>query len=271
MTKTNFPNIKMQREFFQTAVLFLVISCSVVGAISSCFAEEESVFASGEDRVKLIELYTSEGCSSCPPADFWLNKLIDNEKLWTRFVPLSFHVDYWDYLGWKDRFSRAEFSQRQRRYNSLGQAQGVYTPGMFLNGLEWRNWRNINTDDLASDTEDSKNGNLKLRYSAKTINVEFTPTSEQKIDRVYVALLGFELASSIKSGENKGRNFTHNFVVLELLTSDPQFQQGKYSANFNTFEPKLNEQSYAIAAWVTHEDDSKPLQSTGGWLSNSDK
>ena len=73
-------------------------------------------YRSGVQQTGLLELYTSEGCSSCPPADRWLSSLKDDDGLWQELIPVAFHVDYWDYLGWRDRFAARDFSQRQRRY-----------------------------------------------------------------------------------------------------------------------------------------------------------
>src|SRR5688572_1610666 len=89
-------------------------------------------------QVHLLELYTSEGCSSCPPADRWLSDLKDDPGLWKNFVPVAFHVDYWDHLGWKDKFARAAHTSRQRRYADEWGANTVYTPGLVLDGAEWR-------------------------------------------------------------------------------------------------------------------------------------
>ena len=103
----------------------------------SAFAEEIQ-FNSGNKQVALLELYTSQGCSSCPPADAWLSELKNESGLWTEFVPVALHVSYWDYLGWKDRFSKKEYSSRQRLHKGQGHVKVVYTPGFFLNGKEWK-------------------------------------------------------------------------------------------------------------------------------------
>ena len=97
-------------------------------------------FESSAEPVQLIELYTSEGCSSCPPADRWLSALERDPGLWEQFVPIAFHVTYWNYLGWSDRFGRAEFDARHRRVAANASAV-VYTPGLFVGGREWRAWR----------------------------------------------------------------------------------------------------------------------------------
>ncbi|WP_084198797.1 DUF1223 domain-containing protein [Halioglobus japonicus] len=89
----------------------------------------EQRFVSPERQATLLELYTSQGCSSCPPAERWFNTLTDSSRLWDDLVPVVFHVDDWSYLGWKDRFARAEFSQRQRRYKAEDAVQVVYPRG----------------------------------------------------------------------------------------------------------------------------------------------
>jgi hypothetical protein len=90
---------------------------SICPGAGKAFAET-STFQSGESATTLIELFTSEGCSSCPPADKWLSKFRSNPDLWSRVVPVAFHVDYWNNLGWMDRFSRPEFTERQRGYGA---------------------------------------------------------------------------------------------------------------------------------------------------------
>ena len=90
-------------------------------------------FQSGEKRVALVELFTSEGCSSCPPAERTFSKLATNPALWKTFVPIALHVNYWDNLGWKDRLAAVEFTQRQHTYASAWRADTVYTPEFVLN------------------------------------------------------------------------------------------------------------------------------------------
>ena len=110
-------------------------------------------------RVSLLELYTSEGCSSCPPADRWVSKLRDDPRLWHEVVPVAFHVDYWDYIGWPDRFASPAFGARQREYARTRHVSTVYTPGLVLAGEEWRSW--FFAPVLRVDT-DEKAGRLTL-------------------------------------------------------------------------------------------------------------
>src|SRR2546430_7383511 len=99
----------------------------------------DRVFESGPQKVHLLELFTSEGCSSCPPAEAWLSKLKSDPRLWKDFVPLAFHVDYWDRLGWRDPFAAKEWTARQYRYSATWKNESVYTPGFILDGREWTN------------------------------------------------------------------------------------------------------------------------------------
>jgi hypothetical protein len=91
---------------------------NAVAVLALLFVASQSVASlqldSGERQVTLLELYTSQGCSSCPPAERWLNTYIDNNKLWREVVPVAFHVDYWDYIGWQDTFAAAAYGERQR-------------------------------------------------------------------------------------------------------------------------------------------------------------
>src|SRR5258708_30257782 len=99
---------------------------------------EPITFQSEDTPATLLELFTSEGCSSCPPADAWMSKLKTNPGLWKRVVPVVFHVDYWNGLGWPDRFAPAANTARQHRYAAAWRSNSVYTPGFVLNGHERR-------------------------------------------------------------------------------------------------------------------------------------
>jgi len=93
---------------------------------------EPLAFQSSGNKTALLELFTSEGCSSCPPAETWLSGLKSAPGLWKEFVPVSFHVDYWDHLGWKDAWGTKAFSDRQRAYARNWQTDSIYTPGFVL-------------------------------------------------------------------------------------------------------------------------------------------
>src|SRR5262245_13249087 len=96
---------------------------------------------SPETTVALVELYTSEGCDSCPPADRWLSSLASRGYGPERVVPLALHVAYWDYIGWKDPYAQQRFSNRQRKLAQLTRSAIVYTPQVLLQGHDFRGWR----------------------------------------------------------------------------------------------------------------------------------
>ena len=114
------------------------------------FASEPKTFESGDTQSSLIELFTSEGCSSCPPAEKWLSALKSSSDLWKKAVPVAFHVDYWDHLGWRDRFAKPEFTSRQHRYAAAWGGDSVYTPSFVVNGKEWRDWFGGNAMPITS-------------------------------------------------------------------------------------------------------------------------
>src|SRR5512134_3098532 len=123
-------------------LMITLLLWSVMNSLSA----EQIQFQSATNRTELLELYTSEGCSSCPPAEAWLSRLKSSPRLWKDFVPVAFHVDYWDYLGWRDPFGTADYSERQRAYAAQWKSRSVYTPGFVLDGKEWRGW--FSRDDL---------------------------------------------------------------------------------------------------------------------------
>ena len=92
-------------------------------------------------RVALLELYTSEGCSSCPPADKWLSELSGIGLDANKVVPLSLHVDYWNYIGWRDPYSSSQYTARQREQGQRNRLLSIYTPQMVINGQDYRAWR----------------------------------------------------------------------------------------------------------------------------------
>jgi len=232
----------------------------IVLSLCSPLAFAETVFKSTSEPVGLIELYTSEGCSSCPPADRWLSTLVEDPRLWKTFFPLSFHVDYWDYLGWHDRFAHAKWSNRQRQHRRQGHTRGIYTPALIISGLEWHGWRRayplprfLPQGELVLNVTEST-GQFKAQYEKKmAAAVEF-----------HIALIGVGLINDIHSGENRGRRLQHDFVVLDM-ESYSELPEG-WSGMIPRSDHMGSAQRLAVVAWVTHQGQLKPLQVVGGWL-----
>src|SRR3954463_8496265 len=121
------------------AFLSLVLLIAVCGFSTLAFsAHAQCETRSSANRVTVLELYTSEGCNSCPPADRWLSSLPAPGVTSDRPIPLAFHVDYWDQLGWPDRMAKEQFSIRQRTQSQRNGNTVVYTPQLLLNGLDYR-------------------------------------------------------------------------------------------------------------------------------------
>lgn len=218
---------------------------------------------SGERKVALIELYTSEGCSSCPPADRWLSDLKSDERLWKDYVPIALHVDYWNYIGWTDRFSKSSYTDRQRKYVQDGGAGVVYTPGFFNNGEEWRGW--FRDRDL--EIERPSIGNLSLRLDGDALAVRFDPVFALDGPLVVnIAVLGMQLESDVQAGENEGKILKHDFVALDIQTIDMQSSAGGFMAIAGIDDAVAETSNLSLVAWVTEKGDQTPLQSVGGYL-----
>lgn len=213
-------------------------------------------FSSGPNQTTLIELYTSEGCSSCPPAEERMNAFIDHKSLWEEFVPVAFHVDYWNYLGWSDRFSSPDYTARQRQYSKTWRASTIYTPCFVRNGEPDRNPK-LSRSHLEP-------GILTATIADGMIDVIYSPNDQQsKKLTVWVAPLSGKVSTSVKSGENRGRNLKHSFVALDL-ENKPMKQDGK---TFTATLPFTREtKPMAVAVWISRAGSLEPIQSAGGWL-----
>lgn len=229
----------------------LVFILLIAGTLSARAADR--IFESGPVKVHLIELFTSQGCSSCPPAEAWLSKLKSEPGLWKDFIPLAFHVDYWDRLGWRDPFAAKQWTARQYQYSEAWRSEGVYTPGFVLDGREWM-------ERSVPKASNEKSGALKLSISSGKIVAEFQPADGGTNDVVFhMATLGFDLTTKVTAGENSGRSLGQDFVVLAL--TNQKMLAGKTEFAFNP-----DSRAGAIAAWITSANQLEPIQAVGGWL-----
>jgi hypothetical protein len=252
-----FPRRKRRRKselITHLLALFLTFGCVSAAPLS---------FESGKERTALIELFTSEGCSSCPPADAWISRLKSDPGLWKQFVPVVFHVDYWDNLGWPDHFALPENAERQRRYSATWGSSSVYTPGFVLNGLEWREWSQAGAPRPATP---ANVGKLILKVDSGEVEISFDPAdSSLKSLNVELAVLGCGLESDVRRGENQGRKLRHDFTVLRLV-SVPLKRDGNLFHGSIPLPEESAPGGTALAGWITDGKSQAPIQTTGGWL-----
>ncbi|MEO8005639.1 MAG: DUF1223 domain-containing protein [Betaproteobacteria bacterium] len=184
-------------------------------------------------RVGILELYTSEGCNSCPPADRWVSSLPAKGFTSDRMVALAFHVDYWDQLGWPDRMAKAQYSARQRAQADRNQARVVYTPQLLLNGADFRAANDAGIDDrLKKLNREPALADVALRQNRLStgvkvdLDVQVAKTAMQSDAQVYLAITENRLDSAIKAGENEGKLLHHDFVVRDLAGPFPVDKSG---------------------------------------------
>jgi len=218
---------------------------------------------SGERQVGLIELYTSEGCSSCPPADKWMTGLKETDGLWRDYVPIALHVDYWNYIGWTDRFSNKRYTDRQQQYVRDGNVNVAYTPGFFANGEEWRGW----FTGKALTIQNAAVGNLSVGVDGDAIALRFDPVANVGDDLVAnIAILGMQLQSNVQAGENDGKKLKHDFVALNVQTVNLEPSSGGFRAFTQLDDVDSETEELAIVAWVSSANNQTPLQTVGSYL-----
>ncbi|WP_428423845.1 DUF1223 domain-containing protein [Methylibium sp.] len=179
----------------------LLVPCLAVAAEPVCRAR------SGAVAPLVVELYTSEGCNSCPPADRWLSTLKGRSDV----VALAFHVDYWDRLGWTDRFARPEWTRRQSQAGLVSGSSFVYTPQVLVNGRDYRRWPAL------PDTPSPSLVSLDLSREGADYVVRVTPQAGAPHELAgYWAVTEDNHRTQVRAGENAGALLQHDAVVREL-------------------------------------------------------
>ncbi|MFM9882263.1 MAG: DUF1223 domain-containing protein [Burkholderiales bacterium] len=201
-----------------SALILIAFAGSSAAQAPNCSA------VSGSSTVALLELYTSEGCDSCPPADRWVGELGKRGFGSDRIVPIALHVDYWDYLGWKDPYARAAFTARQREVVKLGGGSVVYTPQILVNGRDYRRWSSASSfaGDLKAINDRPARATIALSLKPggqSTAEVTAAVTNIDPLHRadaaLFVALYEDGLSTNVTAGENKGVRLKHDRVVRE--------------------------------------------------------
>lgn len=188
----------------------LAVSAHAVERPGNCSAH------SGTTTPAVIELYTSEGCSSCPPADRWLSKLTMQPEV----IALAFHVDYWDHLGWKDPYGSPAFSQRQAQQQRVNGARFSYTPQVTVNGVDTPGWRSVRMPLAVPPATAPVRVQLSRTGDRVTAMVQSMEGASLRIG-AYWAVTENALVSDVKRGENSGALLAHDFVVRDYQPVAP--------------------------------------------------
>ena len=209
----------------------------------------------------VVELFTSEGCSSCPPADELLANL-EKESQGKPLYLLAFHVDYWDHQGWRDSFSQHIFSERQQQYANWMRLSSIYTPQMVINGSSEFVGSNVSgvTQAINQGFSQETVGSLSLqtKINAQQMEVTWQLSSPQKNTRLLLALVQKNGQSNVRAGENAGRKLSHVHIVKELTTVDMKRATAvsvPVPANFDT-------QNWELIGWVQRESDGHIIAAT---------
>ena len=180
--------------------------CAIFTAVTPALADPRAV----------VELFTSQGCSSCPPADKILGELTHDKSI----IALSFPIDYWDYLGWKDTLADSRFSARQKAYSHMRGNRGVYTPQAVVNGT---------TDVLGSDRNGIENAANRTQNVGGVMSVPVTMTQGSgqikvsvaegsgKSGEIWICAVSKQVPITISRGENRGQQITYHNVVRNVL------------------------------------------------------
>ncbi|WOO41726.1 DUF1223 domain-containing protein [Rubellicoccus peritrichatus] len=241
---------------------FSILTVILIASNLPIRAAEPVTFDSGEQQVALVELFTSQGCSSCPPAERWINQLEGDSRLWTGVVPVVWHVDYWDRLGWKDPYANSENTERQYAYRRTDAINSVYTPGFVVDGKEWRGFFQRKGLKLPSTKAD---GRLTATLKGNQLTADFSGHAKGPLV-LNIAVLGIDLETKVARGENRGRLLNQSFTVLEHQTG--QSSDGKWELTIP--QGAINDsERQALAIWVSRKGSQKPIQATGGWLSEA--
>ena len=227
-------------------------------------AGTECSVRSGPRTAALVELYTSEGCSSCPPADHWLSsftKVAGNGDV----VPIAFHVGYWDYIGWKDAFADPRYTERQRDRAAASGARYVYTPQVVVGGRDFPGWSSERSLTSAFEAIRRKPAAVTLELAAsvsaeRSIATRLTATGDARLAARDLALITVVtqngLGSRVTAGENRGENLQHDFVVRDLA-----MQRGLGIASAS-FKPRADwdVERMSVAAFVQDRKTGEVLQ-----------
>ena len=247
--KPHTTHLKIKNSFKFT-IFFIAAQAINTPATAEFSAKNACKATSSANITPVVELYTSEGCSSCPPADKWLSTLKSktattasstaatnpaaNPSASTPVIQ-AFHVNYWDYIGWPDRFATPAHTNRQRQISAWNKQNGIYTPQMVLNGQDWRGWGGSSRHVTAS-TSSSELAKASIsmqqtgadQFEAVVSPVVLTGSGANNAPTnwsAYWTITEHGHVTKVKAGENSGETLLHDYVVRQYTPV------GDYSAS----------------------------------------
>jgi hypothetical protein len=204
--------LKAAANTVHTAAVATALAAALAAAFasSSAFAADVCKARSAATITPVIELYTSEGCSSCPPADRWASTLKDDAAR-GKLVVQAFHVGYWDYIGWVDRFANPLYTERQKQVAAWNRLSSIYTPQVVRNGQDWR------SDKVLAAAEPARASIELQQAGADSFSANVAPADGVGAWAAYWTVTEHGHASKVKSGENAGEYLKHDFVVRQYV------------------------------------------------------
>jgi hypothetical protein len=248
-----------------------LLAAAVVAVSPVAAADPVCRAQSGRQTVALVELYTSEGCDSCPPADRWLSSTFpagESREGPALATAIAFHVDYWDRLGWKDRFATPGWTKRQYDSARAARSDLVYTPQVLLQGRDLRDWHAEKRSAAAIAAVDGTpaRADIALEVAPQPGAVVVNATAHvpgaanRKGAALFVALTEDGLASEVKAGENKGKRLVHDHVVRDLRGDIAIGSGGDGTGRIMMALPAEAGKSSTIVAFVQNVDTGDVLQ-----------
>jgi len=260
----------MLRRSKQRLTVLLAVACAGLAPIEPAGAADCRAATTAGTNV-LVELFTSEGCNSCPPADRWLSALSAGSVQPTGVVPIAWHVDYWDYIGWKDRFAQAAFSARQRALAELRRERVVYTPQVLLQGLDYRRWSHGDFDAAAArinarparaqivlSIAGRSDAEIEVQVQARLLDEASRAAPQSHALMLATTASGFSTA--VRSGENSGRRLEHDHVAFGWWGPMPFGRDGELTLRRRLKLPSALPGSAGVVAFVQSMRTAEVLQ-----------
>ena len=259
------------RLLVQLMLLSSALSGMGAQAASACHA------VSGTLTRPLVELYTSEGCDSCPPAERWLSSRFGAAGTASPAIALAFHVDYWERLGWVDRFANADYTARQYAMMHANGASFVYTPQLLLQGRDFAGWRDADSTRIAAAARTNADATIAVdvvpgeRELVVHADARILDDNRTRDAELFVAYADSALVSQIGAGENRGLRLTHDHVVRTLRLAGRENGAGRVDATLTLTRPVERGTQPMLVAFVQRASTGDVLQALALPLDSCDK